>query len=503
MTSKVEERLRYAGLEGKIMSADEACALIENGDTLGLSGFTRAGDAKFVPHALAKRAKDLDDFKVDVYTGASLGFDTDAVMSDAGIVRKRLPFQVDRTMRGHINKGDVGFIDQHLSVTSEYLRQGAMKIDVAIIEATAITEDGYLIPTTSVGNSPIYVESADKVIIELNVAAPAELEGLHDIYMPEKQGERGPIPIMHANDRVGAKGIKLDMDKVVAIVVTEQEDSPSTIVPADAETQQMANFLLDFFRSEIKKGRLTNTLAPLQSGIGSVANAVLAGMVDSEFEDLEVFSEVLQDAVFDLIDADKVKSASCCSFTLSREKMDAVMPRLKDYADKLVLRPQDISNSPEVIRRLGLICMNTALEFDIYGNVNSTHVSGSKMMNGIGGSGDFARAGRLSIFVTKSVAKDGKISSIVPMVSHVDHNEHDVDVVVTEQGIADLRGLTPRERAELIIENCAHPMYKEALKAYYEEAKATVGGQTPHMLGKAFSFHTNLAEHGTMLPSEN
>lgn len=499
MTSKVEERLRFAGLNDKVMSADAAAALINNGDTLGLSGFTRAGDAKFVPHALVERAKGLDDFKVDVYTGASLGFDTDALMSDAGIVRKRLPFQVDRTMRGHINNGDVGFIDQHLSITSEYLRQGAMNIDVAIIEATAITEDGYLIPTSSVGNSPIYVASADKVIIELNVAAPAELEGLHDIYVPEKQGERGPIPIMHANDRVGAKGIKLDMTKVVAIVVTEQEDSPSTIVPPDAETQQMANHLLEFFRKEIKEGRLTNTLAPLQSGIGSVANAVLAGMVDSEFEELEVYSEVLQDAVFELIDAGKVKSASCCSFTLSREKMDTVLPRLKDYADKLVLRPQDISNSPEVIRRLGLICMNTALEFDIYGNVNSTHVSGSKMMNGIGGSGDFARAGRLSIFVTKSVAKDGKISSIVPMVSHVDHTEHDVDVVVTEQGIADLRGLTPRERAELIIKNCAHPMYKEALQSYYDEAKATVGGQTPHMLTKAFTFHNNLAEHGTML----
>ena len=499
MTSKVEERLRFAGLNDKVMSADAAAALINNGDTLGLSGFTRAGDAKFVPHALVERAKGLDDFKVDVYTGASLGFDTDALMSDAGIVRKRLPFQVDRTMRGHINNGDVGFIDQHLSITSEYLRQGAMNIDVAIIEATAITEDGYLIPTSSVGNSPIYVASADKVIIELNVAAPAELEGLHDIYVPEKQGERGPIPIMHADDRVGAKGIKLDMTKVVAIVVTEQEDSPSTIVPPDAETQQMANHLLEFFRKEIKEGRLTNTLAPLQSGIGSVANAVLAGMVDSEFEELEVYSEVLQDAVFELIDAGKVKSASCCSFTLSREKMDTVLPRLKDYADKLVLRPQDISNSPEVIRRLGLICMNTALEFDIYGNVNSTHVSGSKMMNGIGGSGDFARAGRLSIFVTKSVAKDGKISSIVPMVSHVDHTEHDVDVVVTEQGIADLRGLTPRERAELIIKNCAHPMYKEALQSYYDEAKATVGGQTPHMLTKAFTFHNNLAEHGTML----
>ena len=105
------------------------------------------------------------------------------------------------------------------------------------------------------------------------------------------------------------------------------------------------------------------------------------------------------------------------------------------------------------------------------------------MMNGIGGSGDFARNARLAIFVTKSIAKGGNISSIVPLF-HMYHTEHDVDVIVTEQGYVDLRGLT-RERVELIIENCAHPMYRDQLRAYYEEAK-TRGGQTPHVLEKAF-----------------
>jgi succinyl-CoA:acetate CoA-transferase len=95
-----------------------------------------------------------------------------------------------------------------------------------------------------------------------------------------------------------------------------------------------------------------------------------------------------------------------------------------------VLRPQEISNHPEVIRRLGLITINTALECDIYGNVNSTHVGGTHMMNGIGGSGDFARNAHLSVFVTKSIAKNGAISSIVPMVTHVDHTEHDTDIIV-------------------------------------------------------------------------
>lgn len=111
--------------------------------------------------------------------------------------------------------------------------------------------------------------------------------------------------------------------------------------------------------------------------------------------------------------------------------------------------------------------------------------------------GDFARNARLAIFVTKSVAKGGDISSIVPFVSHVDHTEHDVDVIVTEQGCADLRGLAPRERVGLIIENCTHPMYRDQLHEYYREALER-GGQTPHVLEKAFSWHMDLAKHGTM-----
>ena len=376
-------------------------------------------------------------------------------------------------------------MDQHLSHTSELLRADVMDVDFAILEAVAITEDGMIIPTTSIGNSLAFSLNAKSIIIEMNMAQSTQLEGLHDLYEPGKQGERLPIPIVKTDDRIGTIGIPIDVEKVKGIVFTNQLDSPSTIVPPDEETVIMAQHLIEFLRKEVEVGRLTNRLAPLQSGIGSVANAVLHGMLDSEFEDLEVYSEVLQDAVFDLMDAGKVNFASCCSITLSEEKMQKVFSNFEKYRDKLMMRPQEISNHPEIIRRLGLISINTALELDIYGNVNSTHVLGTKMMNGIGGSGDFARNARLAIFVTKSIAKGGNISSIVPFVSHVDHTEHDVDVIVTEQGYVDLRGLAPRERVELIIENCAHPMYRDQLRAYYEEAK-TRGGQTPHVLEKAF-----------------
>ena len=492
------KRIHIPKLRDRVTSAEEAATWIEDGMTLGLSGFTRAGDAKAVPTALVERAKNGEKLKVNVYTGASLGSDIDKMLAEAGIVNKRLPFQAEPAMRNAINTGEHLFVDQHLSHTSELLRANVIpKIDFAILEAISITEDGLLIPSTSIGNSLAFAETAENIIIELNTAQPESLDGVHDLYSPNVQGERDPIPLTKVDQRIGVKGIPLDLDRVKGIVFTHQVDSPSTIVPPDAETEIMANHLLDFLREEVKAGRLTKELMPLQSGIGSVANAVLHGMIDSEFENLVVYSEVLQDAVFDLIDAGKVNYASACSLTMSEDKKEQVFGSFEKYRDKLILRPQEISNQPELIRRLGLISINTALEFDIYGNINSTHVSGTKMMNGIGGSGDFARNARLGIFVTKSIAKGGDISSIVPFVSHVDHTEHDVDVVVTEQGYADLRGLAPRERVPLIIENCAHPMYREQLWEYYTEALER-GGQTPHVLEKAFSWHTNFIDNGSM-----
>lgn len=496
MNKKIE-RIHDERLLDRIVTAEEAASWITDGMTLGLSGFTRAGDVKAVPMALVDRAQS-EDFKVNVFTGASLGSDIDKLFAEAGMIRKRLPFQADKTMRQKINEGDMHFVDQHLSHTAELLRANVMDtVDFAILEAISITEDGMIIPTTSIGNSLAFAESAEHIIVEINLAQPEALQGVHDVYCPGKQGERQPIPLTGVRDRIGHQGIPVDWQKVRGIVFTEQADSPSTIVQPDEETKMMAGHLLDFFRAEIAAGRLTEKLAPLQSGIGSVANAVLHGMVDSEFEHLEVYSEVLQDAVFDLIDAGKVDVASCCSITLSEEKMNQVFADFDAYKDKIIMRTQEMSNHPEIIRRLGLISVNTALELDIYGNVNSTHVMGTKMMNGIGGSGDFARNARLAVFVTKSIAKDGDISSIVPFVSHVDHTEHDVDIIVTEQGYADLRGLAPRERVPLLIENCAHPMYREQLWEYYHEALER-GGQTPHILEKALSWHTQLQQEGTM-----
>lgn len=495
--SMYDDRILNADLIQKLMSSEQAASFFKDKMVVASSGFTKAGDSKAVLAALAVRAK-TDPLKISLITGASLGHDTDAALVEAEALSLRLPFQVDRTLRKAINAGEVLFIDQHLGETANLLKANNFpKIDIAILEAIQINEDGSIVPTTSVGNSASFAELADKIIIEINTKVPFSLCGLHDIFSTGTYPNRTEIPITAADTRIGTTSIPLDITKIIGIVITEIVDSPAEIAPADASTTAISKHLIDFFTDEVRKGNLTKSLMPLQAGIGKVANAVLTGFMDSDFENLTMYSEVLQDSTFDLLDAGKMLFASGSSITVSEKYYERIFSDFEKYKDRVVLRPQDISNAAEVIRRLGVISINTALECDLYGNVNSTHVAGTDMMNGIGGSGDFARNAYLSVFVTQSVAKNDTISRIVPMVSHTDHNEHDVDIIVTEQGLADLRGLAPRQRALKIIENCVHPLYREQLQDYYNRALER-GGHTPHLLEEAFSWYQLRTETGTM-----
>ena len=286
---------------------------------------------------------------------------------------------------------------------------------------------------------------------------------------------------------------------MIAIVETHSADRDNVFSVPDENSQKIAGHILEFLGQEVKKGRLPKSLLPLQSGVGNIANAVMAGLRDGPFESLTAYTEVLQDGMLEMIRCGKLVSASATAFSLSAKALEELNGSLEFYRDRIVLRPQEISNHPEIIRRLGVIAMNGMIEADIYGNVNSTHVMGTSIMNGIGGSGDFARNAFLSIFMTPSQAKDGAISCIVPMASHVDHTEHDVQVLVTEQGLADLRGLSPNQRAMTIIENCAHPKFKDALRDYHERAlKVSSGKHTPHILNEALSWHQKYLEQGRM-----
>ena len=497
----IRDRVRNKDLQSKIVSAEEVAAWIQPGWTIACSGFTASAYPKAVPLALAERMK-KEPFTVNIWTGASTGPELDDALALVHGIKQRLPYQTDAALRKDINDGHVDYLDLHLSESAQLTRTGFMKkkIDVALVEACAITEEGNLIPTTSLGNTASYVQSADIVVVEVNTTQPLTLEGMHDVYVPLDPPNRLPIPIVKADDRIGTTYIPCTPEKIKFIVPCDIKDHTRDLTPVDDNSKKMAAFTLDFLKDEIKAGRMPKELLPLQSGVGNVANAVLAGFVESpDMHDLVVYTEVIQDAMLDLIDAGKLGFASGTAFSPSPAGMERFYKDVDKYKKYLLLRPEEVSNSPEVVHRLGVIAMNTALEVDIYGNINSTHVTGTKMMNGIGGSGDFARNAYLTIFYTPSTAKGGKISSVVPMCSHIDHTEHDVDIIISEYGVADLRGLEPRTRALEIINKCAHPDYRPLLLDYYNRAlEATHKNNTPHLLHEALSFHTRFLETGDM-----
>ena len=496
----IRDRVRNKALHAKIVTAEEAATIIKPGMNIGASGFTPAGYPKAVPLALAERMKQ-EPFTINLWTGASVGQELDGAMAQVNGIAKRLPYQTNDGIRKKINDGTIQYVDMHLSHTAQQSRYGFLggKVDVAIIEACAITEEGHIVPTTSVGNSASFVQSADIVIVEVNTSQPIELEGMHDVYIPLDPPYRQPIPIIKADDRIGTPYIPCGPDKITYIVPCDLPDAVRPLAAIDDDARAMSGHLIEFFSHEIKMGRLPKNLLPLQSGVGSVANAVVSGLVNSPFENLTVYTEVVQDGMFDLIDAGKLTFASGTSITPSPDGLKRLYANIGEYRKKILLRPQEVSNSPEVARRLGVIAMNTAIELDVFGHVNSTHIMGTKMMNGIGGSGDYARNAYLTVFCTNSIAKGGAISSIVPMCSHIDHTEHDTQIFVTERGLADVRGLSPKERAREIINKCAHPDYQPMLMDYLERAERITGRtHTPHIMEEALSWHTRFMQTGTM-----
>ena len=482
------------------LTPEEAASHIEHGQTIGFSGFTPAGAPKAIPTAIADRAEAAhqrgEPFKIGVITGASTGPALDGALAKANAISFRTPYQSDANLRARINAGDTRFFDMHLSMMPQAVRYGFLgPIDWAVIEACDVTAGGGVVLTSSVGAAPTFGRQAKRVLIELNRKHPATLLGMHDIYEPADPPHRGEIPIFHASDRIGSPIMTVDPSRIVGVVETDRENETGGYDPSTPETDAIGNHVAEFLAAEIAAHRLPS-FVPVQSGVGNVGNAVLAALGrHPQIPQFEMYTEVLQDSVIDLICSDRVKFASTCALTLSPPALDKVYSDLEFFRPRILMRPQEISNHPEVIRRLGLISINTAIEVDLFGNVNSTHIMGRQMMNGIGGSGDFTRNAYLSIFTCPSSAKGGKISTVVPLVSHADHSEHSVQVIVTEHGIADLRGRSPHERAELIIENCAHPEFRSELHAYLRMVKS---GHTPHTLRAAFAFHCRYLDCGDM-----
>jgi propionyl-CoA:succinyl-CoA transferase len=492
-----------AGSPFPTLTAEEAAELIPHGATVAFSGFSPAGAAKEVPLALAARARRLHDagqpFQVRVLTGASTGPAIDEALAEADAISWRAPYQSSPVLRKQINEGRVAFVDMHLSHVPQSVLFGFFgPVHYAVIEATEVTPDGRVYLTNSIGASPTFLRAAEKVIIEVNRFHSHRASEMADIVVPRPPPHRNALDLDHPLERIGKPYARVDPENVVGVVETCRADELGAFDPPNPASRAIAGHVVKFLLDELAAGRIPPGFLPLQVGVGNVANAVLGGLGEHpDVPDFLMYTEVFQETAFELLMKRRLLGASTCGLALRPEQMVELVGELDFVFPRLVLRPQEISNNPAVVRQLGVIAMNTALEVDLYGHVNSTHVCGQTMLNGIGGSGDFTRNAYLSIFMCPSVAKGGKISTIVPMCPHVDHNEHSVQVIVTEQGLADLRGLAPRERARLLVDRCAHPAYRDYLHRYVREAGP---GHIRHDLGRCFELHQNLLRSGAMLP---
>lgn len=473
--ARLQDRIENPELLARVVPVEEAVHHVKDHCTLAISGFTKSGEAKtFLPALAEHLAANAPDTRFTLLTGASL---SDSIENPlAPFIRKRSPYMSSPASRKRIHAGQMDFTDVHLSQFARNLMYGFYgTVDLAVVEVSRILRDGNVILTSSVGVSPEALARADKIILEVNTANP-DYTGFHDVLLPAVHPRVGwPLPLVNVSDRIGTPYAELDPRKVVAVVESQVLDHPVPFKQVTPIDTKIAQNVIDFLLHCQKSLGWGDRLPPIQSGVGNVANAIVGELYDSPFKRIRFWTEVFQDGMMRYVeDEDKFEFASATALSFSataRQEFDRLFARCRD---KIILRPMWISNCGELISRLFVVAMNTPIEVDIYGHVNSTHIDGSKVVNGLGGSGDFFRNAYLSIVHTPSTRKlkDGRtVSCVMPYVRHIDHTEHDIKCVVTEQGFAmntEIRSAS--RRAEEIIEKCAHPHFRPLLRSYLKLA---------------------------------
>lgn len=489
------EAIRNASLRGRVTGVEEAASYIRGGMTVAFDGFTSAGYPKAVPAELRRRADMGEDLQLRVVSGTMIR-QLDELLS--GVTAMRTPLFESAALRKSVNAGKVHYVEQQMCKMVRLLYGGAFgKVDVAVVEALEITEEGFLVPTASVGILPHIVEVADTVIVELNAAQPKELAGLHDIFLPGLPPQRRPIPMLHVAHRFGEPFVRVNPEKIKAIVCTDEPDGPTAPASPTDPLRCITDHLFNFLELE-SACRWGSAIPPVQIGFGNLASSIALAFGASKFQNLSFFCGTLLEEVIRLIRQDKVRAASAASMQMTPGTVQILREMSPEIREILVLRNQDLTNDSETIGRMGIMALNSAIEVDIYGNVNSSHIAGTKIVNGIGGGANFAQNAGLSVMLLPSSSHNDTISNLVPMVSHVDITEHDIDVLITDQGVADLRGKDDLQRAMCIIEHCASPAYHDMLRHYLDTARKKAGGHHPQLPAEACQWHRRFLETGTM-----
>ncbi len=483
-----------------ISTAQEAVATIRSGMTVAMSGYAMAGYPKAVVEELTARKKGGEELSINLLTGANVPW-LDEKLAAAEIIARRTPMVADKTLASQTNRGSVRYVEQQMCNMPRMLRDGNFgRIDIAVVEALGFDDENNLIPTSSVGMTHYLTAAADEIIVEINAAQPKKLKSLHDVYIPLAPPYTRPIPLTRVNERIGSGGIPVDWNRISHVVETNIPERLGTPPKGTSLTKRIADHLFTFLEGEYRN--LGNTLPPIQTGFGSIADSVVDAFRQSAFHDLQFFCGGITEPVMELLASGKATALSTGGLGMS-ERVEEILRDIPEIHNHLVIRNGDITNSAEVVGRLGVVALNTGIEIDIYGNVNSSHIAGSRVVNGIGGGAGFARNAALSVILIPSTAKGGAISNIVPMVSHQDIGEHDVDIVVTENGVADLRGLDDHERSDAIIARCASDSYRDQLSSYLQNARRHCGGHHPQLPEEAFAWYRRLKESGSMMEKRN
>lgn len=467
----LDECIEHPGIRSRVVPAERAVEVVEDGMTLAVSGFTKSAEPKVFLPALARRFERSDpDAKITLFSGASLSEEVEGPL--APHIRRRAPYMSSRASRKLINHHEMTFHDVHLSVFARNLGYGFYgDIDVAVVEASRVRPDGSVVLSSAVGISPEALTRAKKIVLEVNRSQP-DYTGFHDITLPPAPPTVGwPIPITGVTNRVGTPYVNIDPDKVVAVVESTQPDYGVSFKPTSAVHTAIARQIIAFLVQCRDQLGWRHWCPPMQSGVGNVANAVVAELHRSPFSQIRFYTEVFQDGMLEFVaDRDKFAGASATGLSFSTEGASRFYELFERCRETVVLRPMWLSNSPEIITRLFVVSMNTPVEFDIRGQVNSTQVRGQRIINGLGGSGDFFRNAYISIAHSPSVRKlsDGRtVSCVVPRVGHTDHTEHDLRCYVTERGyVVDMDINDRARRADAIIERCAHPHFRPLLRDY-------------------------------------
>jgi len=478
------ERIRSKALRARVMDADAAVErFVPDRGSIAFSCMGGTSLAKEVPDALARSADAGRRYDLTLLTGGATTTRFETAMARVG-VRRRYPY-LSEAARKAVNDGSVEFFDCRIGEFPELVREGAFTggrpIDVAVVEATSIDERGRLVPGLAVDALPAFVDGSRHVIVELNEAKP-DLKGLHDIY---RVRPGVPLPIRDVRDRIGRPYVSVPASKVVAIVESQREDEPSGAYSRPSPTDsRIAERIATFLEGELKRDAWGGRFA-LQLGAGPLAAALMEVL---PFRGADVWTEGIPLRWIAIL-GEQVRGISTTSmYQLPGDgpALDELSERLDSVLKHVVLRPYDVTNSLEVIARLNVVTIQQAIEVDLFSGANASHV-GRNAHNGVGGSPDFTRAARLVVVAMPSTAAGDRYSRIVPLLASADIPRQDVDVLVTEQGIADLRVLSPRERAEAIIDRCSHPRFRDDLWAYYRKAKET-GGHLPFRLDGAVRF---------------